>query len=194
MTRTLLLVLVLAGGGGACASTVAPPAVVTAPKFPEFTFPGLAPPVDPKQADLLKLHDAGWRWLQAGDLPQAEREFQLVLKRSPAFYPSETALGYVELARKNSGPALEHFDRVVLANPTYVPALLGKGQTLLEASRELEALGAFEAALKSDPTLTDVARRVEVLRALQAQETVAAAPIAEKDIRRLDPDIEIHHT
>src|SRR3954465_12301552 len=106
MKRALLLVLVLAVGGGACASAVVPPAVVTAPKFPEFTFPGLTPPVDPKQAELLKLHDAGWRWLQAGDLPQAEREFQVVLKRSPAFYPSETALGYVELARNNYPAAI----------------------------------------------------------------------------------------
>jgi Tfp pilus assembly protein PilF len=191
MTRSLLLVLVLAAGAGACASAVAPPVVVTAPKFPEFTFPGLTPPVDVKQAELLKLHDAGWRWLQAGDLPQAEREFQAVLKRSPAFYPSEAALGYVELARKNYTPALDHFDRVVQANPTYVPALLGKGQTLLEASRELEALAAFEAALKSDPTLTEVARRVEVLRALQAQENVAAARSAAQ-AGRLDEAVSVY--
>ena len=191
MTRALLLILVLAGAGGACATAIAPPAVVTAPKYPEFTFPGLTSPVDAKQAELVKQHDEGWRWLQAGDLPQAEREFQAVLKRSPAFYPSEAALGYVELARKNYSPALDHFDRVVTANPTYVPALLGKGQTLLESSRELEALAAFEAALKSDPTLTEVARRVEVLRALQAQENVAAARSAAQ-AGRLDEAVRVY--
>src|SRR4051812_1788625 len=100
-SRVLCVFLALAAGVSACSRPVPPPVVISAPKFPEFTFPGLTPPVDPKQAELLKLHDAGWRWLQAGDLPQAEREFQVVLKRSPAFYPSETALGYVELARNN---------------------------------------------------------------------------------------------
>jgi hypothetical protein len=44
-------------------------------------------------------------------LTRAEREFQEILKRSPQFYPTETALGYLELARQNHGAALEHFDR-----------------------------------------------------------------------------------
>jgi predicted negative regulator of RcsB-dependent stress response len=56
-----------------------------------------------------------------------------------------------------------------------VPAIVARGQTLLAQGREPEALAAFESALKYDPTLTEVGRRVEVLRALQAQETVATA-------------------
>jgi tetratricopeptide (TPR) repeat protein len=176
--RVLCVLLAVAASGSACSRPVPPPVVVSAPKFPEFTFPGLTPPVDAKQADLLKLHDAGWRWLQAGDLPQAERDFQAVLKRSPAFYPSETALGYLELARNNYPGAIDHFDRVLHTTPSYVPALLGRGQTLLAQSNEPEALTAFEAALTSDPTLSDVARRVEVLRARQAQQIVATARAA----------------
>src|SRR5215218_3518242 len=87
--RVLCALLALAASVSACTRPVPPPVVISAPKFPEFIFPGLTPPVDPKQAELLKLHDAAWRRLQAGDLPQAERDFQAVLKGSPAFYPSE---------------------------------------------------------------------------------------------------------
>jgi tetratricopeptide (TPR) repeat protein len=162
-------------GAGACTHAVAPPAVVTAPRYPEFIFPELTPAGDARQAAFVAQHDAGWRWLQAGDFERAEREFQAVLKRSAAFYPSETALGYLELARKNHASAVDHFDRVLQDHPAYVPAIVGRGQALLAQAKEPEALAAFEAALKNDPTLADVGRRVEVLRARHAQENVAAA-------------------
>ena len=45
-----------------------------------------------------------------------------------------------------------------------VAALVGRGQALLALNREGEALAAFEAALAADPSLTDIARRVEVLK------------------------------
>jgi predicted Zn-dependent protease len=98
-----------------------------------------------------------------------------VLRKSPAYYPSDAALGYVELARKNYQPALDHFDRVLKARDSYLPALVGRGQTLLALSRDAEALAVFETALRLDPTLTDLGRRVEVLRARAAEENVAAA-------------------
>ena len=103
------------------------------------------------------------------------RGFAAVLKRSPAFYPSETALGYLELARKNFEAAAQRFDRVLQARAGYVPALVGRGEALLALSREPEALAAFESALKLDPQLQAIARRVEVLRARAMQENVAAA-------------------
>ncbi len=172
-----LFVMLLAAGAltaSACGHAVAPPAVVTAPRYPEFSLPELLAG-DARQPELVAQHDAAWRWLQAGDLGRAETELQAVLKRSPGFYPSETALGYLEVARKNYGPAIEHFDRALQARSGYVPAIVARGQTLLAQGKEPEALAAFETALKYDPTLTEVGRRVEVLRALQAQETVATA-------------------
>lgn len=177
MTRSRLstLFLVLAVGVVGCTRPVPPPVVNAAPQYPDFILPELTPPVEGRQAALVSQHQTAWKTLQGGDLSLAEREFQAVLKRSPEFYPSEAALGYLELARKKYGAALEHFDRVLQARPAYVPALVGRGQTLLADEREPEALAAFELALKSDPNLGDVARRVEVLRARQAQETVGAA-------------------
>src|SRR5688572_30255951 len=111
--RYVLLALLLAFTAS-CARTVAPP-VVTAPR----------------QSDLLQEHDAAWRWFQAGDLARAETEFQSILKRSPQFYPSETAWGYLDLARKNFEPAVARFDRVLQSNAAYVPALVGRGEALL---------------------------------------------------------------
>lgn len=169
MTAVCLVLAVIAG----CARTVAPP-VVTTPRYPDYIFPTL-PQADPKQANLLRDHDAAWRWLQAGDIARAEAGFLSVLKRSPQFYPSGAALGYVELARKNYEPAVQHFDRVLQSNADYVPALVGLGEALLALSREPDALRTFELAVKLDPQLLAIARRVEVLRARAQQENVAAA-------------------
>ena len=152
MMRAACLLLATALIGG-CARTVTPP-VVTTPRYPDYIYPTLSSP-DPKQDDLLRQHDAAWRWFQAGDFARAEREFQAVLKRSPQFYPTETALGYLDLARSNHTSALERFDRVLQSRTEYVPALVGRGETLLAQSREPEALGAFEAAVKLDPKLVD---------------------------------------
>jgi tetratricopeptide (TPR) repeat protein len=179
---SLVAVLLAASLIAGCARPVLPPAIVTAPRYPEFIFPALTPP-DPKQAELVKLHDAAWRWMQTGDLARAEREFQVVLKRSPAFYPSEAAMGYVELARESYPAALDRFDRVLSEHPTYVSAIVGRGEALLAQAREAEALAAFETALKYDPALSEVGRRVEVLRARAAQENVAAARRAAQEGR-----------
>lgn len=165
----LLLLALLAG----CAPKVAPP-VVTTPRYPDYIYPTLAQP-DARQAELLGEHDAAWRWFQAGDVSRAETGFMAILKRSPQFYPSETALGYLDLARKNFEPAAARFDRVLQSNAGYVPALVGRGEALLALSREPEALAAFESAVTLDPQLQTIARRVEVLRARAQQENVAAA-------------------
>lgn len=165
----------------ACASTVPPP-VVTAPKFPEFIQPVLAP-ADPKLAALEKTHEAGWQFLQAGDLGNAERQFQTVLKKSVDFYPSETALGYVALAHKDYSAALEQFDKVLGSREDYVSALVGRGETLLAMSRNTEALAAFESALRVDSSLLEISRRVEVLKAREAQENVEAARRAAQEGR-----------
>jgi len=170
LALSLLLGVTLIAG---CSRAVAPP-VVTAPRYPDYIFPTLSPP-DPNQAEFLRQHDAAWRWFQAGDLSRAETEFQAVLKRAPQFYPSDTALGDVQLVRKNYAAAQERFDRVLQARAQYVPALVGRGEALLAQSRDVDALGAFELAVKLDPTLVEIGRRVEVLRARAAQDTVGAA-------------------
>jgi tetratricopeptide (TPR) repeat protein len=159
----------------ACAPKIVPAPVVTAPKFPDF----MRPAVPPAMADSPAAASAsrGWTFLQAGDLRTAEREFAAALKAAPAFYPAEASLGYVELARKDARAALPHFDHALELHPQHndVAALLGRGQALLALNREAEALTAFEAALATDPSQTELARRVEVLKFRHVEQGVARA-------------------
>ena len=74
------------------------------------------------------------------------------------------------------------------ATPNDVSALVGRGQTLLALEREADALAAFEAALAVDPSLTELARRVEVLRFRGAEQNVERARQAARD-GRLDEAI-----
>jgi len=171
--RKLLLAALVASS--ACAPKIVPAPIVTTPKFPEF----VAPPVPPSLADgVAALYESrGWAFFQSGDLRTAEREFSSALRSTPEFYPAETSLGYLELARKDPKAALPHFDRALELMPqhTDVAALIGRGQSLLALDRESDALGAFSAALAADPSLTDLARRIEVLKFRNVEQGLARA-------------------
>jgi tetratricopeptide (TPR) repeat protein len=157
----------------ACAPKIVPAPVVTTPRFPEFVQPSVPPALATSPA--IQGHDRGWRFFQSGDVRTAERELEAGLKLAPEFYPSEAALGYVGLARKDAKAAIAHFDRALELQGSYVPALTGRGQALLLLNRESEAIAAFGAALAVDPTLTDLQRRIEVLRFRGLERDLAAA-------------------
>jgi len=57
----------------------------------------------------------------------------------------------------------------------YVPALLGRGQGLIALNREDDAMASFEVALALDPGLTEVRRRVEVLKFRGLEQRIARA-------------------
>jgi tetratricopeptide (TPR) repeat protein len=168
----------------ACAPKTVMPPVVSAPKFPDFVRP--LPPSALAGGPVAARHDRAWAFLQAGDLQNAERETVLVLKAAPAFFPAEATAGYIEMAREQPHEALTRFDRALARQSDYVPALAGRGQALMAASRDADALAAFEAALALDPSLTDVRRRVEVLRFRTAEQRVAAAREAARTGRAED--------
>lgn len=165
----------------ACAPK-APPAIAGAPKHPDFVFP--AAPGGSAAAQSTRL-ERGWQYLQVDDLRSAEREFSGALKQEPQFYPAETAMAYVALARGNEKDAEARFQKALQADAAYVPALVGRGQALLELKRDADALASFEAALAKDSTLTDVRSRVDVLRVRAAQQTLQRARAA-ADARRWD--------
>src|SRR5438552_12274232 len=165
--------LALAVSLSACAPRTVPSPVVTVLKFPEFVQPPI--PAAFANSPVAATFTRGWAFFQAGDLRTAEREFLVAATAVPAFYPAETALGYLELARKDAKAALPHFDRVLERDQKYVAALLGRGQGLLALKREDEALAALEAALAIDPGLIDVRRRVEVLKFRGLEQRIARA-------------------
>ena len=135
----------------------------------------------------------GWTFLQAGDLKNAEREFEMALKTTPMFYPAEIGLGYVELADRDSKAALGHFDRALERQAADPSALVGRGEANLGLNRQADALAAFEAAIAADPALTEIARRVEVLKFRVAEQRLADARAA-AGAGRLDDAIRAYTT
>ncbi len=169
----LALVAVLATAAACAPKAPDLPAAGTVNRYPDFIFP--AAPGELGTPAAHERHKAGWLWLQAGDLRAAERNFSATLNLVPDFYPAETGLGYVELARKDQRAAVTHFDRAVVMNPRYVPALVGRGEALLALGNRDQALKSFEAAVASDADLAALRSRIEVLRFRGLQDDVAEA-------------------
>src|SRR5262245_44961109 len=161
MRKVLLAALIVVS---ACAPKVVPAPVVTSPRFPEFIKPLVPEALIATPAAVYQ--SRGWAFLQSGDVRTAEHEFSTALKLAPTFYPPETSLGYVELARKDPKAALPHFDRALELAPEHVDvsALVGRGDSLLGVNREADAVTAFSAAVAADPSLTDLGARIEVLK------------------------------
>jgi tetratricopeptide (TPR) repeat protein len=166
------LILAVACVGASCAPKIAPPTpVVTSLKYPDFVVPAV--PSTFANTEAAHGEDRGWAFLQIGDLRNAEREFSSALSISPAFYPADASLGYVELARRDFKAALPHFDRSLQRQPADAAALVGRGQALVGLEREGDAVVAFQAALAADPSLADIARRIDVLRFRMQEQNLA---------------------
>jgi len=174
--KRLVLVVLTMAVAGACAPRATVPALPAALQYPEFMYPVV--PRELAAAGQSARVDVGWRYLQNGDLGNAEREFAAALKGTPGLYPARVATGYVAFARKEYEQALAAFDAVVQVAPTYVAALVARGQTLLALGRDADALTAFEAALTVDGSLTEVRRRVDVLRFRSLEAIIEAARTA----------------
>lgn len=157
----------------ACAARTVPAPVVTTPRYPDFLMPPVPPALSGTAA--AAAHDRAWRFLQAGDLRSAEREAGMALQASAAFYPAETASGYIALARKDVKGALSHFDGALERQPRYVSALVGRGRALQALERDEEAIAAYQAALAQDAGLTDLSRQVDLLRFRGAERQIAQA-------------------
>jgi tetratricopeptide (TPR) repeat protein len=174
VSAVAVLTMVSAG----CAPKIVPAPIVTVPKYPEFIRPTVPDPF--ANSPVAEVQARGWAFLQTGDLKTAEREFTAALKTSPTFYAPETSLGYVELARKDAKAALPHFDRVIEQQARDVAALVGRGQALIALGRDAEALVPFETAVALDPTLTDLAVKIEVLKFRGAEQGLTRARDAAK--------------
>jgi Tfp pilus assembly protein PilF len=155
---------------------------VGTPKHPDFAFPVSPAGAAPVQIERL---NRGWQYLQFDDFRSAERELGAALKQQPSFHPAETAMEYLSLARGDEKESAERFERALKVDPEYVPALIGRGQALIELDRPGDALASFEAALARDASLTDLRTRINVLRLSVMQDTLARAKAA-ADARRWD--------
>jgi len=162
-SASVLLAVGVAMSVSACAARVAPtPPVVGTPRYPNFLFPSV--PDEYAASPGAATHQRAWLFLQAGDLREARRGFTTVLQAQRDFFPAEVGLAYVDLADRDVDEAIAKFGRTIGERPSYVPALIGRGEALLVAGRDGDALESFEAALTIDASLTAVQRRIDVLR------------------------------
>ena len=148
---------------GCSKATTVPPAAPGAPKFPDYGLPGI-PATLTADARTRAQHEDAWARFQAGDSRRARTEYAELLKRLPAFYPAEAALGYVELAARHPQEALEHFDAVVTRADRYVPGWLGRAEAYLALERDADAISAMERVLVLDPKRESVQGRLELVR------------------------------
>nr|MBA2355866.1 tetratricopeptide repeat protein [Acidobacteriota bacterium] len=176
--RSALAALIALGTAAGCARTVPPAVVAPGPdRYPDYPRPDV-PPDLARLAASARAHNLAWAQLQGGDLRGADRTLREVLERTPSYYPSRAALGFVALARGTADVALQAFDRVLGVTPGYVPALIGRGEALLELGREGEAFESYQAVLERAPADGVAMRRVEVLRFRAVQSDVASARTA----------------
>jgi tetratricopeptide (TPR) repeat protein len=166
----------------ACAPKVTPLPAPGAAHYPDFLKPtvpaSLASPTVSRQLE------RAWLFLQADDLRGADRELAPALKASPSFYPAQATAAYVALARKDARDAVAGFTRVITTHPDYVPALVGQGLAFLAEGKDSDAIAPFRAAVKLDPTLVDISRRIDVLTLKGLQDELAAARKAARDGHR----------
>jgi len=158
-----------------------PAPVITTLRYPDYIRPTLEAGLTGSR--IAEHHDRAWRFLQTGDLGSAEREVDAALQLQPRFPPSETAAGYVALARGEADQALERFDAAIAGATGYVPALVGRGHSLAELGRASEAVAAYQSALAVDPTLPNLQRRSDVLQFRALEERLDDAREAARDGR-----------
>ncbi len=149
------------------------------PHYPDFVEPRV--PLAMNSTPASGAQARAWQFLQAGDLRNAEREAAAALKLAPEFFPASTTLAYLDLAKRDPRGAVVKFDRVLAREADYVPALVGRGQAFTTLNRDEDAVQSFEAALRGDPSLSDVSRRLDVVRLRLAQRSITAALQAAKN-------------
>jgi tetratricopeptide (TPR) repeat protein len=171
--RAVATPVVLAALLSACAAKMVPLPAVGPPRYPDFVAPDV--PADLTGSRPALYQERAWRFLQHGDLRNAEREVAAALAASPAFVAPKVTAGYIDLARGEPKGALGHFDLALESQAGAVSALVGRGQALLALDREADATAAFAAAVAADPSLVDLQRRLAVLRFRMAERAIAAA-------------------
>ncbi|MCX6539190.1 MAG: tetratricopeptide repeat protein [Acidobacteria bacterium] len=157
----------------ACAASVTPPATPSAPVYVDYVFP--QPPEKGGDQRLAAQHRKAWELLQSGDLRGASNEYSALVKRAPGYVPAEVGLGYVLLAQQKVKDAMAWFDHAIRVAPGYAPGYAGRADALLAGGQRELALASFESALKIDPSLSDLGRRIEVIKFTRVRELVAVA-------------------
>lgn len=97
------------------------------------------------------------REISAGELQQAEKNLDAVLRSRPGDYRAIDLLGVVRVLQHNEASAQEMFNQVIQANPDFAPGHAHLGLLYLRMNRTQEAIPEFREALRLDPHRADAA-------------------------------------
>jgi tetratricopeptide (TPR) repeat protein len=144
-------------------------AVACTPKAPPNVLPSAAWRVPDVPAALASSaararYDEAWARVERGDVSGGERALEDIVRRSAAFYPAAAALGEIRLHRRQFAAAGVMFDRALAANPKYVAALSGAAEARLGAGDDAGALKALTSLAAADPSRSDIAARLAVVK------------------------------
>jgi tetratricopeptide (TPR) repeat protein len=167
--RPIALAVLLVGLAGGCAPKVAPvPPAAMAPRYPDFPSPDI--PASLQTSPILReRHGMAWRRLQSGDPRAANREFTAILEEAPAFYPSQTGLGFALLADRQFKAADASFAAALAGSDRYLPALTGQVESSLALNNLSGAIGAMERILTLDPKRDALRSRLDLVKFRQVQ-------------------------
>ncbi len=101
---------------------------------------------------------------EAGDLDAAMKLLNALVALDPGFAEAWNTRANLKVMRDDYAAALKDIERTLALEPRHFAALAGLGQILLSSGDETAALKAFDAALKINPTLTEVKTQADRLR------------------------------
>ncbi|HVJ66657.1 MAG TPA: glycosyltransferase family 39 protein [Caulifigura sp.] len=111
-----------------------------------------------------------WSRLLIGDLEGADRQFALVLPRTPASEHEAYQLGLEATASNQPGLAAAYFTHVLVRQPANAGAHLYLGMELLKYDQPVAALRHFEEARRLSPEIVNVSGYRDAVSAAKAAE------------------------
>jgi len=112
--------------------------------------------------------ETAWRLHQAGNLLEASRLYQEVLRANPKHFQALQLLGFLHFQRGEFADAERVMDKAIKVNPNSVDALYNRGCALQALERHKEALQCFGKALTVNPKFAPAhVNRGNVLSRLQ---------------------------
>jgi protein O-GlcNAc transferase len=101
-------------------------------------------------------YERGLSALQAGNLNEAERLLQAVIRAEPKHVAAFNLLGVVFGRLGRNVEALTSYDRALALAPNSIESWYGRGMTLLAIGRLEEAIGSFDRVIVAKPDFTQV--------------------------------------
>ena len=130
-------------------------------------------------------HRLGSALYAAGDVVGATKEFEDVVRRSPAFVKAHISLGVILNLNERYQEAATRFTAAVAADPTFPEGHLGLAEALRMTGALESSLPHYERAIELDPSLVEP--WIGGARALIGLERQKAAIVWLTDARRVHP-------